>query len=127
MRMRLAGAVSTAFVFSLSAMVPSMADPLMPREARSFSLWQSGAMTGCTVFLDTEAGAGDLFPLVTQGDCAAYQDMIPGQAMARLGADGSMVVTDVQGRPVLVLAPSEGFDYEAVEPASAMLALAAAD
>ena len=121
MRTRFFAAVS--MVFTLAN--PAGADPLSLQGARSFSLWQSGLKTGCTVRLEPASAGAGMLSLVTEGDCAALNGVIPLAGLAREHDDGSLIVIDGGDRALLVLAPGEGFDYEAVEPSSAMLALAA--
>ena len=60
-------------------------------------------------------------------DCEAVW---PGLSKARTwtnNGDGTAVVADAQGEAILTVVDGDGFDYEAVEPAEAMITMVSTD
>ena len=107
-----------------------LADPFSrSADAEQYSLWQSGSETGCVLTLkpmdDTQAG--DRFSVEPVGNCADVDAYFADAAHASRAGDGSLTISGLDGATLMVLAPGDGFDYEAVQPREAMVALAAAE
>ncbi len=108
----------------------ALADPLSPSAgAEQYALWQSGSETGCVLTLEPveDMQAGDRFSVNPTGTCADVDAYFADAAHASRESDGSLTISNPDGATLMVLAPGDGFDYEAVQPREAMVALAAAN
>lgn len=106
------------------------ADPLSPSaNAEHYALWQSGSETGCLLTLEPVEGieTGGRFLVRPSGNCAEVEAYFADAANASREIDGSLTISSPDGVTLMVLAPGDGFDYEAVQPREAMVALAAAN
>lgn len=61
------------------------------------------------------------------GDCDAVWPRLSAARTWTNNGDGTVVVADAQGEPILTVVDGDGLAYEAVEPADAMVTMISAD
>ena len=93
---------------------------------RSYTISNGAASTACLAERGNPISSRSA-RFTAGADCEAVW---PGLSKARTwtnNGDGTAVVADAQGEAILTVVDGDGFDYEAVEPAEAMITMVSTD
>jgi len=93
---------------------------------RSYTISNGAASTACLAERGRPISSRSA-RFTADADCDAVWPGLSGARTWTNNGDGTAVVADAQGEAILTMVDGDGFDYEAVEPADAMITMVSAN